>query len=381
MELRLVHTDALCPARYCVSSFACYYYPTLKLPPLTGVDMRAEEQLARHWRLLTLIASTPGGATLRSLADQSRVCDRTIRRDLAVMQSVGIPLLENKGENNRKYWSLSDAGKLANLCFTLEEAAALYLGRQFLEPLIGTYFHHGARSAFEKIKQNVSPAALRHLEKLAACFYCKTHGLSDYSAKGVLIDDLQCAIEDCRLTVIEYQSLRSTEPVTLYDIHPYGIAWHKHALYLIAWSQDHKAVRTFKIDRIIAIETKRLQFRRPADFDLESYLAHSFGIMRTDAPPQRTTIRFAPAVARILQEKVFHPSQHLTVQSTGHLLARYDLSSFDEFTSWLLSFGPLAEVLEPLELREKVKRMLEETLETYRITTSTGARQSRRTPK
>lgn len=344
--------------------------------------MGAGDQLSRHWRLITIIASTPEGATLRALAEQTHVCDRTIRRDLVFMQGVGIPLSESKGEYGRKYWSLPTATSLLNLSFTLEEAAALYLGRQFLEPLAGTYFHHGARSAFDKIKRNVSPAVLRHLEKLAAGFYFKSHGLTDYSRQDELIDDLHRAMEDRRLTVITYQSLRTTEPVTHYDIHPYSLTYHQHALYLLAYSCDHEMLRTFKVDRISQVETKLLQFTRPADFDPAAYLAGSFGIFAGDGPRIIVRVRFSAVVARILQEKQFHASQAVMLEPSGSLLATYSLSSFEEFTSWLLSFGPHAEVLEPTDLRTKMIESLSASLGNYRLEEDTKAPQpSSRKPR
>lgn len=327
--------------------------------------MAASSSLLRQWQILTLLSAAGGQATVRQLVERSGVCDKTIRRDLDLLKEVGFPLVEVVAERGRKHWQLADGAGVVQLRFTLEEAAALYLGRQFLEPLAGTYFFDGARSAFSKIRVTLGDTALKHLEKLAAAFYCHSHGWSDYSQQGELIDDLQRAIEDRRLTVVTYQSLRSTEPVTLYDLHPYGLAWHKHALYLIAWSCDHGAIRTFKVDRIVSAQTQRLQFQRPADFDLARHLAHSFGIFQSAAPPRRTRVRFAPAVARILEEKRFHPSQQLVTEPTGHLLATYQLNTFEEFQSFLLSFGPLAEVLEPLELRENVIAALRESLSNY----------------
>lgn len=349
-----------------------------------GLRMGAVDQLSRQWQLLTILGSAANGVTLRSLADQTHVCDRTIRRDLAFMQTVGIPLVETKGDFGRKYWSLQDADKLLKLCFTLEEAAALYLGRQFLEPLAGTYFHHEARSAFEKIKSSVGIAALRHLEKLAASFYHKTHGLTDYSHQDELIDDLHRAIEDRLLTVISYQSLRSTEPVTHYDIHPLSLTFHNHALYLLAYSCDHGSVRVFKVNRISEVETQRLSFTPPAKFDAAEFLAGSFGIFQGDGPRETVRVRFSATVARFLQEKQFHTSQDLSTEPSGSILATYSLSSFEEFTSWLLSFGPHAEVLEPEALREKVIGSLAESLENYKLQedTKTLARAlARRTPK
>jgi len=300
------------------------------------------------------------------MSQESGVSPKTITRDLNLLRRVGFPIDETVGDHGRKHWKLSDARGQPPLGFTLEEAAALYLGRQFLEGLAGTLFWSGAQSAFQKIRAALGEPALRHLQKLASAVYLQTHALTDYHGRADLIDQLMVAIEDRRLTIITYQSLRSTEPVTLYDIHPYLLVHHRGALYVIGWSKDHDAIRTFKVDRISAAEVHGLQFERPADFHPATYLAHSFGIFAGDAPPQTIRVRFAPGVVRILEEKRFHPSQQLTRDRDGHTIAEYQLAHFEEFQSWVLSFGAMAEVLEPELLRDSVRRSLSETIARYR---------------
>lgn len=326
-----------------------------------------------QWQILVFLAENPAGATVQQLVARTSVADKTIRRDLQTLKQTGFPLTEHRGRRGLKTWRLvaTDSSQatrtdLLQLRFTLEEAAALYLGRLFLEPLAGTYFHAGSQTALQKIRSVLSHGELRHLEKMATALYCHTPSVSNYAHQARLIDNLQQAIEDQLLTVIEYQSLRSTEPVTHYDLHPYGLAWHKQALYLIAWSLDHDSIRTFKVDRISAIETKKLKFTRPADFSLQQYLKDSFGIMRTAAPPQRILVRFAAKAARLFQEKTFHPSQQVTREPTGQILVSFELSSLEEFRSWLLSWGPLAEVVEPEILREEIASSLQLALLHYR---------------
>ena len=194
--------------------------------------MPDQPEILRHRMLLRTLAARRQGATLRELAADYGVNQKTIHRDLLLLRRLGFQLANEAGDHGRKHWRLIGGG-LPQLSFTLEEAAALYLGRQFLEPLAGTDFFHGAQSAFAKIRATLGDAPLRHLERLAAAFYHKSHGLSDYSQQGQLIDDLIRAIEDRRL-IITYQSHRATEPVTHYDVHPYSVVWHKQALYLIA---------------------------------------------------------------------------------------------------------------------------------------------------
>jgi proteasome accessory factor B len=321
--------------------------------------------LLRQWTLLRSLGARRQGATLRELADEHGVNPKTIHRDLVLLRRLGFPLEHLTSDHGRKHWRLDGLPGLAQLSFTLEEAAALYLGRQFLEPLAGTDFFHGAQSAFAKIRATLGQAPLRHLEKLAAAFYCKSHGLADYSRKGQLIDDLVRAIEDRRLTVITYQSLRSTEPVTHYDIHPYTVVWHKQALYLIAYSCDHGELRTFKIDRISAAEVQDLQFNGPSHFDPRELLAGSFGIFEGDGPAQSVRIRFSRQVARVVAERTHHPTQRLTPQPDGTLLAEFELSSFEELSAWLLSWGAHAEVLDPPALRDHLRATLAAALARY----------------
>lgn len=327
--------------------------------------MADSTQLLRQWTLLRMLSARRQGVTLKELAAEAGVSQKTVQRDLNLLRRLAFPIDEIVGDHGRKHWTMSAAGGLPGLGFTLEEAAALYLGRQFLEALAGTMFWQGAQSAFTKIRSAFGEPALRHLQKLATGVYLTTHALADYESRANLIDDLMIAIEDRRLTVITYQSLRSTEPVTLYDIHPYALVHHRGALYVIAWSKDHDEVRTFKVDRINSVSLHGLQFERPADFHPKDFLAHSFGIFAGDGPPQTVRVRFAPQVVRILQEKRFHPSQRLTAQRDGSQLAEYTLASFEEFQSWILSFGPHAEVLEPPTLRQAVVDALKESLVVY----------------
>ena len=327
--------------------------------------MPDQPPILRHWSLLRSLSARRHGVTLRDLATEAAVSQKTILRDLELLRRLGFPVVNVTSDHGRKHWRLDGRDGLLQLTFTVEEAAALYLGRQFLEPLAGTDFFLGARSAFQKIRSTLGDAPLRHLEKLAAAFYHKTHGLADYSQKGQLIDDLIRAIEDRRLTIITYQSLRATEPVTHYDVHPYGVVWHKHALYLIAHSCDHGAIRTFKVDRVSAAEVQELQFARPTDFDACALLSGSIGMFAGEGPVQHVRIRFSPAVARLVAERTCHPSQRLLPQADGSILAEFDLSSFEELTSWVLSFGRHAEVLEPQELRHEVERELREALALY----------------
>ncbi len=90
--------------------------------------------------------------------------------------------------------------------------------------------------------------ALKYIDRFAAIFHQTTVGASDYSEKADLIDTLMRAIEERRVTFITYQSLQATEPVT-YDIHPFGLTYHRGSLYLVGHAPEHDSIRHWKVDR------------------------------------------------------------------------------------------------------------------------------------
>lgn len=316
--------------------------------------------LQRQWNLLRLLSARRLGITVKDIAEETDVSLKTVRRDLQTLSHAGFPLEEIVGAHGRKSWRLQELNGQPALHFTLTEVASLYLGRQFLEPLAGTLLWDGARSAFAKIRMTLGENAIRYLEKLAAEFYQTTVGASDYSRKADIIDRLMIGIEDRAITLLYYQSARSTEPVE-YEIHPYGIVFHRGSLYLVAHSTDHDEIRHFKVDRVGSVEPQNLKFDHPDNFDLHEHFAGSFGVYHGNSERVVVRVRFSREVANYVKESNWHASQKLTRQKDGGVVLEVRLSETEEIMRWILSFGAHARALDPPELvaaiQEEVARL------------------------
>ncbi len=286
------------------------------------------------------------------MASEMEVSLKTIRRDLDSFQHAGFMLYQETGPYGKKRWRLSPDTEGLKLSFDFEEAAALYLGRQLLEPLAGTPFWEAAQRAFRKIRSYFGNTATNYLEEFSKTFHHQPFGKSDYSEKHDVIDTLMVAIEDRRACQIGYQSLQSAE-LKKYPVHPYGMTYHHSSLYLIGFHGKKKKVCHWKVDRIESAKPDSEPFILIDNFDLEKHLRHSFGIFHGDEPVQ-VQIRFAEPVTRYVQESNWHPTQILTSQEDGSLLAEFKLTDTHEVSRWILSFGQHAEVLEPKELREDI---------------------------
>jgi predicted DNA-binding transcriptional regulator YafY len=325
--------------------------------------MRDENGLRRQWTLLRLLASRTLGLTIRQMGHELRVTERTIRRDLNVFRSVGFPLQETVGDYGRKTWKITSGRDQPQLSFTYDEAIALYVGQQLLEPLAGTPFGDAARHAFQKIVAVLGQGALDYIERFSSVFHQTGIGLRDYASKSELIDALREAIEDSKEAQVRYRS-EADSRATNRVLHPYGIVFHRGALYLVALATKDDKVKHYKVDRIEEVEVGKT-VARPVDFNLSAHMASAFAAYRNDGELTNVKVRFEPAVARYVQESKWHASQLVTPQQDGAVVAEFRVSGTEEIKRWILGFGCRAVVLEPESLRLEIIRELNDLVNAY----------------
>ncbi|MES2788958.1 MAG: transcriptional regulator [Planctomycetota bacterium] len=332
--------------------------------PETDKDRLDRTRLGRQWQILVLLDKRDEGFTLKELATRYQTNEKTIDRDLKLLQSAGFPIESTNGPHGRKSWCRV-AGLIPSINLTLPEAAAIYLGRKLMEPLAGTSLWANAQQAYQKFQCTFDKRMLKYLDKLAQAFHATRFGTGNYSQYGKIIDDLMLAIENRKVVTLAYHSQDITEPVTR-DIQPYHLVCHRGTLYLVAYAEARADFRKYKVDRVSSVEVdaKSLPFDL-REFDLDEYLSGSFGIYHGTHAATKVVIRFQPAVVRYVEEKHWHETEVLERQSDGSLLASFVLTDFHEVKSWVLSFGPNARVLEPPELIEEIRKDLQKTIHCY----------------
>lgn len=310
--------------------------------------------IARQWRLLRLLSEASTGLALDALAEKLRVSDRTVHRDLAVLRTAGLPIYEVVGKHGAKTWRLETELFGTGPIFSYDEAAALYIGRRFWEPMMGTFLWEAAHSGLRKMREHLGPRSIQNLERMVGTIRSTTTGHSDYSSKSDLIDTIFLGCEERRQVTITYQSLKVETPET-YTIHPYHMVQHKGSVYLVGYSLKSQAVRLWKLDRLKAAMVTEDRFEMPSNFVSEAWLHRTFGVYPAEGTePITVRIRFDSTVARYVEESRWHDSQRLEPRADGSLLVEFTLFETIELKRWVLSFGRHAEVLKPKELREEI---------------------------
>lgn len=325
---------------------------------------RPEQRLVRQWLLIRALSTRPEGVTVRQLSDDSQVSEKTIRRDLQVLARAGFPLREKTGPHGTKYWKVEDVNLHAGIRFTLDEALALYVGGRLMEPLAGTYLWQASRRALHKIRNLLTPTAVNYLNRMAGALYQTTVGQGHYADKAELLDQVMVGIEDRRCVQVAYRSATASEPVT-YRLHPYAMVMHRKSLYVVAYSEHHREVRHFKVDRLVHAELTDQKFTIPRGFDVQRHLANSWGVFKTNRRPMRVRVRFRPEAARYVEEAHWHDSQRLQKCPDGSVILEVRLADTTEIKSWILSFGARAEVLAPASLRDEIRQEIQSMHQRY----------------
>ena len=191
--------------------------------------MSESPQLVRQWNLLQMLEASRYGCSIRELIEATEMSDKTVRRDLKVLQSV-FDITEATDDMRQKRWKMKPLS--AQLGFCLTDLLSIHMARQFLEPLAGTPFWEGYRRVQQKVRGAVGDNGLRYIEKLSRTVAATRQGISDYHQRGELIDRLMVAIEDRRVSLIVYQSDQATEPVEQ-EVYPQGFVFHRGSLYRV----------------------------------------------------------------------------------------------------------------------------------------------------
>lgn len=296
-------------------------------------------QTGRLFEILYLLLER-GDMTVEALADRLEVSERTIRRDIDALSGAGVPIYTVRGRNG---------GIRLLPDFTLSRTLLSHQDQDQILSALQTLQAIGAADA----------ALLTHLRGL----FGRNTGnwldadFSDWSSseqRRVEFALIRQAILEHRLLRFCYHgqngvfSHRTVEPALLRFK---GMAW-----YLQGWCRQREDYRIFKLSRLTGLELLEETFPdRGTPPPLETFNAAPATIS--------LVIRFAPEVAfRVYDE--FESSQ-IVRQSDGSLLVCTQWPPGAYGASYLLSYGPFAQVLSPPSMVLQMKRATEKILSLY----------------
>ena len=307
------------------------------------------------------LARSRSGAHVDELAELVECTRRTVYRDLDALGLAGFPVTSER-RDGRTYYRFVDTYRIGDVPFTADEVLALAFGEDLLRTLEGTVFHDSIRSALAKIRAGLGPELAEYLARLGQAFRVLPGPHKNYARFRDTIRTLNDAVVARRTVRMRYRTGRTGKTATR-ELDPYRVWYRLGGLYVVGFDHLSGEIRTFAVDRIGALEAGERRFRVREGFDFDAYIGGSFGVVAE--PAVRVRIRFEGSWGNYVAERTWHPSQVLTRLGDGRLELAMEVGGGSELRSWILSFGPGAEVLEPESLRAEVARDLGHALARY----------------
>ena len=182
-----------------------------------------------------------------------------------------------------------------------------------------------------------------------------------------IIEAMQKTVE-LQIDYQRYESEQEGENLQEFHVQPYALKVFNRRWYLLGYIKEKRDLRTIALDRILDLKILSTSFELPEDFDARKYFANVVGIfVNNDLPVTKVMIRAYGTQAEYLRSTPLHKSQ-AEGRSKYREFAEftYRLCITPELVSQLLAMGDKVEVLEPLELREKMKERISKIFNYYK---------------
>lgn len=310
-------------------------------------------RLRRLLFLVPFVARRTGGVKLDELARELDVDREELLGDLDILTQVGPPA----GDPGEYLLVSVESGKVhvelaqrltRPLRLSPAEGCSLLLGLRALR-----------RSGVAPYDEALASAERKLLSALGA-----DASAAERLAAGTVVGDespivarhlreLLGATRSFRACDVEYASASSGRGERR-GIRPYGLVQHGGAWYVVAGCERHGDTRTFRVDRIAALEVTARPFEVPATFDLEAYRRERIYVPAADA--MRVTIRFdAVGAARV---GALWPHGEVVRTPGGGAELSLECEGLEWLVGWVLGFGRHAEVVAPPQARAAIRERL-----------------------
>lgn len=222
---------------------------------------------ARALRALEILQTRPG-TTADDLAQRLGVTERAARRYVEILREAGIPVSSTRGPHGG--YRLGRGTRLPPVTFTQTEALGLVMAVLHAHPdaddLVSTALGKVIRALPEDVGRQA--ATLREHASATPDRYAARPDTAITSA-------LVAAIAARRRVLVTYRGESGSEWVA--EVDPWAVVVRYGRWYLLCHSHRADAVRTYRVDRVLAVEHTNQGFEPPADLDPVTALEEHLG--------------------------------------------------------------------------------------------------------
>lgn len=309
--------------------------------------LRQADRLARVLRVLQLIQGR-GRWDTKAIAQEIECSERTVYRDLAVLELAGVPWTYEKESSS---YRVRPDYQFPILNLTDEELLGQATAASATKAP-GLDVNLGAKPASEKLAAKANDKSEQILHEAQRFTEVLDLKLADHSRHRDFIRTVQWALIQKKQVTGQYQSPYEDKPVKL-TLHPYRLCLVKSAWYLIGRMPQESEPRTYRIVRFKTLRMLDDPATIPDDFSLKAYFGNAWSVYRGEQS-YHIELLFSKEAAEVVTETVWHHTQKVQRNSDGTVTMTFTVDGLNEVVRWVLGWAGRVKVIQPQELRQLV---------------------------
>ena len=308
------------------------------IPTMTNVDPPAHTRTRR----IAHLAFTP-----RRVAAMEDYVRQTVRRYVALLEEMGIPVTTERGPHGG--YELVAGFRLPPLMFTEGEAVALALGLAAVRGLELADAAPAVAGAQAKLER-VLPAALKRRARAVGESVAFARAQGQSGAGSAVLPALSASAHSRQGVRLRYRAAAGA--VSDRDFDPYGLALSCGRWYTVGFCHLRNALRTFRLDRVESVTAQQRAFERPREFDVPGHVARSIATL-----PRRYAVEvFLDTNLEVARRELREAIGVLEPAGAG-VLMRSQTDDLDWFARELARLPCQFEIRSPAELSAAVARL------------------------
>jgi predicted DNA-binding transcriptional regulator YafY len=291
---------------------------------------------------------------------------RAVQRDMEELRE-DFPI--SSDESSKPYhWYWHSKDLLAIPAMGKFTALALQLTELIVKPLLPEQSLATLETSFSTAKSTLADINKRKTSNWLKKIRVVPRNIEQIKApiKNGVYETVSNALYDDKQLSITYLAASSKQgkPNT-YDIHPYGLLHDGIKTTLIGKITNDKKIRPFHLHRIHNVEILSARSVIPKDFDLDSHVK-----TETAFPLDGKEIELKAKIHKLDKNHVIETllSSDQTIENLedGSIIVTATVIQTITLKRWILGFGEFIEILEPSDLRKKIKKSLLEASVFYK---------------
>ncbi len=142
-------------------------------------------------------------------------------------------------------------------------------------------------------------------------------------------------------------------------LHPYLLKEFQNRWYIVGYSEKHRAIRNFGLDRVIEPLLINKKFNTQLNFNPESYYKDTFGLYPIGKKKEQIHFRVSPLMGNYLLSQPLHESQSVVNHyAYGHLLLQLDIIPSVELINQFVMLSNHITIIKPQWVRKEVQEQL-----------------------